>query len=210
VIVTDQKIVECPKEYADIQREGPMVDIIQIIPNAPRKVFRGTYLTHVSPYLCQSRDTGTHRETGHVVIDITRKAPCIVEHVWTGADDGHVAPQHVDELRQLVYTCTAKEPSQRGNARVILPCGLGIGIVVHPHGTELQASEYTSVLAMTFLAEQDGPWGGTFDGRSHDQENEEKERAEKNHGHQQIEAPFECQASRVQGQVVSFRAGHVP
>jgi len=130
--------------------------------------------------------------------------------VWPGAYDGHVAPQHVDELRQLVYACTTKEPSQRGDARVILLRGLGIGVVVHPHGTELQTSEYMSVLAMTFLSEQDGSGRGAFDGRSDNQENEGKERAEKNRGYKQVEAPFECQTSSIHGQVVSFLTGHVP
>ena len=71
-------------------------------------------------------------------------------------DQGHLAAQHVDQLRQLVQAGAAQPASDRGDPRVV---GARLhepraGVVAH--GAELQQLEHIVVEALARLAEQGG------------------------------------------------------
>ena len=76
-----------------------MIDIPQIIFDTSGEIFIGMDFPFVSQYLCQSGDTGAHRESAHIVLRIEREPPRVVEHVRTGTYNGHIALKYVDELR---------------------------------------------------------------------------------------------------------------
>ena len=50
------------------------------------------------------------------------KGLVVLDKVWSRATDAHLAPQHVQKLRQFVQTGAAKETSKRINARVVARC----------------------------------------------------------------------------------------
>src|SRR5689334_16932699 len=81
------------------------------------------------------------------------------------ADEGHVAPEHIPELRQLVETGPAEEASRSRHPRIVceLEGGSGdlgmrqqvgqLGLGVGDHGPELEELETSTVKANALLAE---------------------------------------------------------
>ena len=62
-------------------------------------------------------------------------------HVRTGAHNGHVSLEHVDELGQLVQGVLPQEGAEAGPAAVRLRAPGAVLLVVHPHGAELVHGE---------------------------------------------------------------------
>lgn len=85
----------------------------------------------------------------------------------TGADNGHVAFQNVDELGKLVKGCSPQE-----SPHACYPAVPGyrlkrVRLVVHYHGTELQASEGFVIQPAASLAEQHRTPGCHLDSRAY-------------------------------------------
>lgn len=84
----------------------------------------------------------------------------LVRELGPGADEAHVAPEHVDELGQLVYAGAAEKGANAGNARIVRQLEKG---AVRPfvqvkefalerfrvldHGTELEKADFPAVYA---------------------------------------------------------------
>ena len=73
-------------------------------------------------------------------------------------DQAHLAPQHVDDLRQLVEMVPAQHPADRGAARIAphRPHRSGTLLGVLGHGAELEHPEHPSVPSQPRLAVEHG------------------------------------------------------
>lgn len=73
---------------------------------------------------------------------------------WT--DNGHLSPDHIEELGQLVQTCPAQHSPQGGDAPIVTT-GMGDAVTVlhHSHGTEFEDGEHSTVETGATLPEQD-------------------------------------------------------
>ena len=72
------------------------------------------------------------------------------------ADKGHVSPEDVPKLGQLIHRRLAKHLAYRGHARVMFFClhGIFCAIRVRDHRSELEAPEMLAALAHPFLGEE--------------------------------------------------------
>ena len=72
------------------------------------------------------------------------------------ADKGHVSPEDVPKLGQLVHRRLAKHPAYRGHAWVVFFCLHGIfrAIRVRDHRSKLEAPEMLAALTHPFLGEE--------------------------------------------------------
>src|SRR5205814_1928029 len=116
--------------------------------------------------LPEAGDAGPHAQP--------RLAPRGAELVlaaWAGpgADDGHVADQHVPELGEFVDVQVADEPADAGKPGVVvdeelwavgtvLRGELGLDLLgVLPHGAELEATELAAAQALALVGEEERP-----------------------------------------------------
>ena len=83
------------------------------------------------------------------------RALCVYDRAWP--DDGHLPPENVDQLRQLINARLAIKSAEPGYPRIVaklmvpfpfstgirIACQQGIQLVlrVHDHGSKLQTSE---------------------------------------------------------------------
>lgn len=74
----------------------------------------------------------------------------------TGADDGHAALQHIDELWQLIKRCSPQEAADGSEPRVI---ALGLhdfgSVFGDRHGAEFPDFDGLAIQTVAFLAEND-------------------------------------------------------
>ena len=79
----------------------------------------------------------------------------VMQHVRTRTHDAHVALQHVDKLRELIDVRLSHEVAEGKLSWVVLGSLRLVGILVHMHGTELQAVESITVQTRSCLLEED-------------------------------------------------------
>jgi hypothetical protein len=106
------------------------------------------------------------------------------------ADDGHLAAQHVDELRQLVDAELAHEPADRGDPRIVLDLEHRAALLVlllerraqllgvHDHRPELEHVEEAAVQPDALLLEEHRPARGGLD---RDRDGHEERRQQREH-----------------------------
>ena len=148
--------------------------------------------------LPQARQAGFDQQAprlaGRVVDDLGRD-------LRPGADDGHVAPEHVEQLGEFVEAALPDEPPHAGDPRIIADLEGGAGglvhvgqllladLCVHDHGAELEAIEIASVLPHPALAEKQRAGRVELD----QQAEERKERQDEDQprqGAEQIDQPL--------------------
>ncbi len=128
-------------------------------------------------------------------------------------DQGHVAHEHVEELRQLVEAGAAQEAADAGDARV-LPGGLahggGVGRVAQGgvHGAELEHGDRLLREAVPALAVEDRPRGVEPDGEGHHQHQRGEHDQEKG-GEQPVLDALEQPAPAVERALEQADHGHV-
>src|SRR6266498_796181 len=101
-----------PQQYLEIQPRRPVVDVLQVELHPAVEVD-----LVAAAHLPEAREAGLHRQPAAV--------PAVVRgHLLgdggAGADQAHVALQHVQELRQLVERELPEDTADRGDARVVL------------------------------------------------------------------------------------------
>ena len=94
-------------------------------------------------------------------------------------DDGHLALQDVDQLRQLIKARAAQEPSNARHSRVV---ALGLlnflAVFGNGHGSELEDPEDRVVLAVPALTEEDRSRAVELD-RQSDQREQRRQKRER-------------------------------
>src|SRR5262245_52707922 len=154
-------------ENPQVEGEAPPLDIVKIAFDPP--LDRGVPPPAVD--LGPAGDARLHLVAEHVT---RHTAPELFDEAGSlrsGTDQAHVAPQHIEELRQLVKTPAPQESAQPRPARIVgsRPHRPGLSLGVHPHRAKLQHSEASSVDAHSLLAVQHGTRRGELD-RDHDSE----------------------------------------
>ncbi|MNZ83638.1 hypothetical protein D3C78_1023710 [compost metagenome] len=120
-------------------------------------------------HLCPAGNTRLHLVTQHVAADLGAVFLVVRHRMGAWADDGHVAKQHVDELRQFVQRSPANECPHFGNA-VVVARGLDHirTIFHHPHAAELPHLDRTAIDAITLLPEEHRPRRAEFHRRGNE------------------------------------------
>ena len=137
----------------------------------------------------------------HVLVDDLAIFLGMLQHVRTGTHNRHVVPKHVDELRELIDTGLAQEIAPLGLTRVILGGLNQVGLVVHLHAAELQASELFTVVTAAFLFEEYRTRHGNLGDNSHDDvdppENQDQEKKRCNNVEETLDGAVVRQAQRL-------------
>ncbi len=94
-------------------------------------------------------------------------------HLRPGPDQGHVARDHIDQLRQFVQLVAAQEGPQWGDPIIVTGGDAGAAEVgIGMHGAEFVDAEDFPIQPDTVLTEEGGARAGQLDG----ERNEGKER----------------------------------
>ena len=112
----------------------------------------------------------------------------LIHEVWSlraGADDAHLAEQHIDELRELIERVAAHKRSQFRASGIVRgrPHRAGFRLRIHVHRTKLQAPEHRVVAPDALLHEKDRPRRGEF----HEGGKEQQQRREQHEYHARYE-----------------------
>jgi len=186
-LVADDGEIGGTQDDLDVEQEGPVLKVEDIEPSAVFEVLLRGEFAPVAGDLGESGDAWSVEVSKHVSVDDLREVLGLFEHERSRSDDGHIAQEHVDELRRLVEIGLAQEGSDLGDSSVTFGSHLSVGSFVGPHGSELQAREGMSVLACPFLSEEDGTLGFNLDGEGDDEENGDEYREQENQGEDEVE-----------------------
>ena len=156
VLVRDDELTEGAPDDAEVEPEGPVLDVPDVALDAALHLPELLRLATVAGDLRPAGDAGTHEMAHHVLVDETGVLLGMGEHVGTRSDDGHVTAQDVPELGQLVDVHAAHEVAEGELAGVVLRGLQAVGIDVDMHGAELQAEEAPAAKACALLTEEDG------------------------------------------------------
>ena len=119
------------------------------------------------------------------------------------ADERHVAPQHVPELRQFIDARPAEQAAHRRASRVVVSrpdrTGLGFGVLVHR--AELVDGELLAVQAHPLLPVEDRPRRRAADDERRDGERD-REQHEGGAGHRDVERPLDEAVEALERNVV--------
>ena len=123
-------------------------------------------------------DAGLDEVAHHVLVDEVGVLVGVLQHVGARTHDGHVAPEDVDELGQLVDAGLADELAHTRLARVVERGLQAVAVRIDPHGAELVAPEVVAVEPRAPLPEEDGAGRRELDGDADNDVDEGEQRAE--------------------------------
>ena len=146
----------CLEDNLEVEPESPVLEIPDVAPDALFHLPEFLGLTTEACDLRPTRDARTAEMAHHVLVDELAIHLRVEHHVRTGADNAHVALQHIEELRELIDIRLAHELAKRELAWVVLGGLQGVGLVVDMHRTELIAFERMSVETRTVLDKEQG------------------------------------------------------
>lgn len=116
--------------------------------------------------LGQAGDAGLDGQAVEVTGDLLAQDTNELRPLGARADERHVAPKNVVELRQLVEVKLAEPVAQARDARVAVDAGpnrAGAGFGIDPHGAELIHGEDATAAADASLLVNTGPFGAEAD-----------------------------------------------
>src|SRR5690606_30025489 len=99
-------------------------------------------------------DPGRNKMSDLIPFDFLGVLFQLADHVGSGTNDGHIAQEHVYELRQFVQVGLSQKPSNADNAWIILG-DLMLRIIIDRHGPELITFEKLVLLSRPQLLEYD-------------------------------------------------------
>ncbi len=144
-----------------IEPYRPMLDVIQIVFDAPIQVGVSAPTVHLSP----AGDAGLDHVLFHVIRHLILEYFDKIRALRPRPDQGHVALKHIDQLRQFVKAGFTQETAKPGSpffAR-LRPNRTGFGFGIHRHRAELQHVERTVVPANPFLPIKHRAWRTQLD-----------------------------------------------
>src|SRR5207302_757653 len=100
------------EQNAQVQPDGPLLDVLPVEANNLFEIDDGA----PSAYLPESRETRFCAEPP-IVMNLVILHVGLEERAWS--HERHLAPEHVEELRQLVETPAPQHPSGSRYARIV-------------------------------------------------------------------------------------------
>ena len=197
------------EDNLDVEEKRPVFNVPYIMLHAAFHLPEFLGLSPVAAHLRPSGYAGFDEVADHVLVDESAIILGVFEHVGARADDGHVAFEHVDELRELVEARAAHEVAEACLARIILGGLQGVGLSVDLHGAEFPAEEVASHVARSRLLEEYRAGRTDLDGYG---EGYEEQRGEKQEspGENYVERAFEHTVGRAfEGVVAHLDHGHL-
>src|SRR5690606_20128249 len=120
------------KEDVDIQSQGPVTQVMQVVLHAAPHLLQALSLAPKSVDLCPTSDTGTNLVPQHVTIDELAILLVVSYCVRAQTNQNHAAEEDVKQLRYLIERCPTQETTEGCHAR-IAPGHLRHFVVVFAH-----------------------------------------------------------------------------
>src|SRR5579863_2612174 len=111
---------ECEKNNIKIEPEIPVFDVPEVMEGPSPILEFGFGWASPAVDLCPTGDPGFDRVAHHIGAHFLLQGLIEVEAVWSGADNGHIVGQDIEELGQLVEAIFSKELAQAGDSIVAL------------------------------------------------------------------------------------------
>ena len=144
----------------EIQPEGPVLDIPQVVFNAFLHFFQGICFSAPAVGLGPACDAGFDLVAHHVAEDLFSVEFIVGYGVGSGSHNGHSPLQHINKLREFVQGGAPQECSQLCDPGVIFASlGNGITVFADTHGAEFPDHDFFPIHAVTVLLEQDRSLG---------------------------------------------------
>src|SRR3982751_6345238 len=94
----------------DVERQGPVLDVVEVVLDPLRKARVAAPAMDLRP----PRDPRADAMADHVLRELLLELPDELRPLGPRADEGHLAAQHVTQLRQLVEAPPPQEASDAG------------------------------------------------------------------------------------------------
>src|SRR6476620_1726634 len=105
----------------------------------------------ISFHLCQSRYARFYHVAKFISIHHLRKTTAVSMHMRPWTNQAHLSFQHINKLREFIQIRSSQYSANPGNTPVVFFRMLGMTILIHKHGSELQAPKTFSPAADSFL-----------------------------------------------------------
>ena len=122
----------------DVQPQRPLVDVVEVLGDAQLHFFHRLGFTPMPGDLGQPGDARLEAMTSHVGAHLAGVINVVGDGMRARADQGHLAEQHVEQLRQFVDGTAAQKASERGDAVIVA------GGLAHLADRRARASSETS------------------------------------------------------------------
>ena len=145
---------------AQVEPQSGLLDILQVkdqfLPDAFHVAIGGQI------DLGQARDSRPYPQPIQVARHLLRQHRDELRPFRSRADEPHLAPHHVPQLRQLIEVQLAEDFADRSDAGVVAvgPHGSAEAFRLVHHGADLQQREFLSVFADACLPIDARPMGG--------------------------------------------------
>ena len=140
------------------------------------------------------RRVGDPRADLQDLAELVRKQAHVPRQLRARPDQAHVAPEHIEELRQLVQLGVAEERAQPGDPGVVPHRQRAALLGAGRHGAELVDRERLEMPADPFLFEEHRPLAVQLD-RDRHQEHERSEDHQSGDGDQAVDDTLHCRCS---------------
>src|SRR5690606_26265087 len=190
-----------------VQPEGPAADVVEVVFDAFLHLVEGVGFAAPAVDLGPAGDAGLDLVAEHVAADELAVLLIVGDGVGAGADDGHVAAQHIEKLRELVQGGAAQKGAEWGDAAVVaLGLGNGVAVFHDGHAAEFPDLDGAAVHAVAFLPEQRWPGGSEAHAQGDDQHGHGNDRENDQRQHYVLDT-FDQPAGAIHGRVEDADAG---
>src|SRR6187401_2729425 len=110
-ISAGKDVDNCKRHDAQVKPDGPILDIVKVKLDSGRQVGIAAQIVD----LCPSGDSGLHQVSLHVAGNLGAEDLHQLRPLRTWANDGHLASQHIDELREFVQARSAQKGAEWGS-----------------------------------------------------------------------------------------------
>src|SRR5262249_54205317 len=124
-VAARQDVPQRQREDSQVEPERPVVDVVEIVLYPLLEVAVPAQVIHLRP----ARDAGPDEVLLHVARDALPELADELGSFGAGADERHLTPEDVEQLRQLVEAVAAEERAERCRASLV---------VARPHGAGLR------------------------------------------------------------------------
>ena len=166
-------------DYIQVKHKCPMFNIPYVTTHPTFHLPKFFCLAAISGHLCPTGNSGIHKMTYHELIYHLCVFFCMLQHMRTRTDNGHISFQDIDKLRQFINARLTDKLANTCFTRIICCSLKNITLRIHLYRTEFIAPELTSVFAAAFLFKEDGARRAKFDSYPYDYINLRKNSTQK-------------------------------
>src|ERR1051325_1060668 len=156
ILVATKDKTDGPANDHKIEQEGPVLNVIKIVLDTALHGLGCFRCAAPAIDLRPTSDARLYEMAYHVLRDHIPIIFCVLQHVRTRTNNGHIATQHIPKLRKFIKARCTQEAADDGAAWIGIGSLGQIGLVVRAHRAEFVARECFATKSSTRLLEENG------------------------------------------------------